>query len=548
MAVTVSAPSASTRFRLATVLIPALLVAFLASCGGPDLARRRAAAELLSDVEADSLGIAEFLALPGAQRDARRERARTWLRHAADTADPWSRAQAVRAAAGLVPDDPSVWLDLAEVRSWLGDDLGTDAALSAATAAIRQLNEPDADLRVDRGERDGIAVRASLQRAWYHYGRAEWHEGLGWARAALSVEPGNRRALVVKGLLDAAVHQTIRAERTASDLARRDPADPAVSWIHVLIDRAMGDDIAAYNIASRMKLGRDGSVRGLASIGVRSPDDRVAEFWQDMGALAEALGEWAQARWWYGEAAAALPLTATRYRSRFDGPRLGDPASAADLPVWLAFDRNFLAGSRSTYTALVFARFDAATTPADRTLWGGMTVNATGILLRRGEDRPWALRARGLVFLDRGNLERARSDLERAERLFAEEDREDPRVTAGLGRMWLQEEDHRRALPYLERAVRLAPMDPEAWSDLGLGRVMARDTAGAEEAFGRAIALDPDAATAWYNRGLMFLHAGDLEAAAADLGEAARLAPDNAEVGRLLQRIRVMQRETGAGD
>lgn len=522
-------PRCSRRFLTVVVALVAVLV--LAACGGPDAAKRAARAELMSDADMDSLGLDEFMDLPRPERDVRRQRARTWRDHAAAAEDAWTRAGVLETAAGLAPDDPHVWLDLAETARWLGDQLLVDRALSRATAALRHLNEPESDLRVTRSERDEIVIRAAVQRAWYHYDRAEWHKGLGWARAALSTEPGAVHALVIKGLLEAGAQQRVQAGIAAEDLFRRTAFARNAMWIRAVSALAYDDRVLAFNRA----------------VGAHAPDDRAAECFRDRGRIAEVVGEWAYARRWYADAAAALHPSAASYRRRVDHLRL-DEDVAVEMPVWLGMDRYFLTGSLSAYTALVFERFRSAGSAEDRTLWGGETVNAAGILLRRDEDRPWALRARGLVFLDQGNFQRAREDLQLAERAFAEADREEPAVVAGLGRLWLREEEHKRALPYLERAVLLSPMDPEVWSDLGLAKVMARDRAGARAAFDRAIELAPGEATAWYNRGLMFLHAGDLDAAAADLGEAARLAPDNAEVGRLLQRIRVMQRDPGAAE
>jgi len=508
------------------------VMAICAACGGPDPSRRAARAEIMSDAAADSLGLVAFVALTEDERALRRERATTWLQYADDTGDTWGRAQALQTATGLAPDDPVPWLDLAETVGGLGDVLRVDAVLDNATESIRHLNEPESDLRVSRRERDKIVLRAALLRAWYHYGRAEWHEGLSWARAALQVSPGSDGAAVIKGLLEAAVQHRPQAEAIAEDLHRRDQSDRHARWIRIVLDQAEGHLVSAFNLATQ----------------AGPPDEHVAEFWRDKACVAEQKGEWAYARRWYDESGAALPPGAARYRKRVDHSRCGEPAAPVEMPVWIASNRYYLTGSRSAYTALVFERFDTATTTEERTLWGGETVNAAGIMLRLRESHAWALRARGLVFLDQGNLVRARTDLERAERRFAEEDKEDRLVVAGLGRLWLQHEDHKRALPYLERAVLLSPTESEGWSDLGLGRVMAQDETGAAQAFGRALELDPTAVTAWYNRGLMRLHAGELDAAAADLGEAARLAPDNAEVARLLQRIRLMQRGSGPDD
>ncbi|MCP4571562.1 MAG: tetratricopeptide repeat protein [bacterium] len=525
----------STTRTMACALAGALVLAVVcAGCGGSHQAKRAVHAELMSDADLDSVGLERFFTLPGEERVVRRLRAETWRNHAADTDDSWARAEALQTAVGLAPDDPHAWLDLAETTGWLGNDLAVDAALLAATAALRNLNEPVSDLRVTREERNEIVVRTSLLRAWYHYDRAEWHKGLSWARAGLQVETGSDRLMVIKGLLEAGAQQRVQAEIAAEDVRRRQRTMGFSGWIRAIAKLAYGDPTEAYHLGW----------------GCGATDEHTTECFLDVGFVAETVGEWDAARRWYAESAAALHPGAARYRTRVDNLRLGEGVEAVEMPVWLSFDRHFLTGSLSAYTALVFERFSAADDSELRMLWGGETVNAAGILLRRNQaqDRPWALRARGLVFLDQDKLDRSREDLERAERLFSEAGREDRLVAAALGRLWLRQENHKKALPYLERAVLLSPTEPDVWSDLGLVKVMARDGEGAAAAFGRAIELDPDATAAWYNRGLMRLHAGDLDAAASDLGEAARLAPDNAEVAHLLQRIRVMQREETGND
>lgn len=503
------------------------IVAVCTGCGGSDQAKRATHAELMSNADMDSLGLVQFMALSGDERALRRERAGIWRSHAADSEDAWGRAESLRTAVGLAPDDPDPWLDLAETSGWLGDDLRVENALLNATAALRHLNEPASDLRVTRAERDDIVVRVSLLRAWFHYRRAEWHEGLGWAKAALQVKPGAISAAVIKGLLAAGAQQRAQAGIVAEDMRLHEPYAWNATWILAMIDLAYEDLYLAFNRATR----------------VTEPDEHSVDFFRDIATIAEFVEEWSYARRWYADSAAALHPSTARHRRRVDHPRLGEGPEAVEMPVWLSFDRYYLTGSLPSYAALVYERFTGAPTPGERTRWGGETVNAVGILLRQNRCQAHALRVRGLVFLDQERYERARADLERAERLFDEAGTENREVVAALGRLWLNLEDHEQALPYLERACLLSPMDPDVWSDLGLVRVMARDEEGAAEAFGRAIEIDPDAAAAWYNRGLMRLHAGDLDGATVDLGEAARLAPDNAEVGRLLQRIRVMQRE-----
>ena len=77
------------------------------------------------------------------------------------------------------------------------DDLDTDATsdeyadrrklfdcLDNAAAAIRALGRAESDFpRRSNRDRDEMALRTALLRAWFHYDRAEWREGLDWAAA-----------------------------------------------------------------------------------------------------------------------------------------------------------------------------------------------------------------------------------------------------------------------------------------------------------------------------------------------------------------------------
>jgi tetratricopeptide (TPR) repeat protein len=202
----------------------------------------------------------------------------------------------------------------------------------------------------------------------------------------------------------------------------------------------------------------------------------------------------------------------------------------------VAFGRYYVTGSRSAYTQFALERFRAAKEPAERDFWAGAVVNQAGIILRAGDEKLGARRARGLVFAWTGKEQRALTDLQQVARGL---ETPDPLVEAGIGHVLLLMQDHKRALPHLRRATSQEQDMASALSDLGLALIMDGEREEAAKALTRALELDPTLVRAWYNRGLMNLHAGDLAAAEADLARAAELAPDSLEIGQLLQQVKV---------
>ena len=517
-----------------------LLCAALAAggCGGPRGGSAPPFAQLTGLAAADSLDLATFLSLAPAERASRRAAAAEQVAAARTALDSRQRALALRTAAGLAPDDPDPWLELAGMWRWVGDYLHAEACLDHATAAVKAWGSPGADGPMDRAARDDAARHTALLRAWFHYDRAEWRQGMEWAQVAANLKSGDRDVWRIQGLLSAALGQRSQAQQFAADIRRKDTYSSDVNWILAVLDCARDQDRAAFALLL------NSDARGQTVAELRPGREHAAECFRDMGTIAERVGEWAYARRWYAESRAAVPLGRTDRITEVKAARLGPVAEAPVMPVWLAFDRHYVTGSLSAYANLALARFQAAAPGDDQDYWAAATVNATGIILRREDDRVWALRARGLVFAGRSQPDRGLPDLRQAAELLAGRGQFDAGIEAGLGHLLLSRQDPGAARPHLERAVALDPNLAVAWSDLGLVAVMAADPPAATAAFARALELDPQLVTAWYNRGLMRLHAGELDAAAADLAEAARLAPDNQDVARLLQQLEAQRRQT----
>lgn len=482
-----------------------------------------------SSAPEDSLGLEEFLALDPSGRQQRRELSDTWLERAKKASRARTKISDLTKAAGLAPDDPDLWLQLAKVWRWIGDDLRTMTCLDNAAAAVRNLGAGESDL-ADRGVgyRKEAAMRTALLRAWLHYDRAEYHEGLSWAKVAGKIEPGSALFFQVLGVLEGSLGHRSQALEIADDIRRARGYQTDEAWILSNLNRSLGRNREAFNHFLRL----------------RPIEDHAAECFRDMGLAAERVGEWSYARRWYRESHAHLPFADTSSLVEVTHDRLDPREPSSRQPFWLAFGQHFVTGSRSSYTAYALEQFDQAKNPETRDQWGGLVVNSAGICLRMDEDTPWALRARGIVFARTGKEDRGLEDLLRAEALLGELGIEDGRVAAEIGHLLLVEQKQNQAVNKLRGAVQLDSEYAAAWSDLGLALIMTGDQEGAEMALSRALQLDPTSVTAWYNRGLMNMHAGNLEQAVADLGRAAELAPDNQEVARLLQQVIRQSNET----
>lgn len=516
------------------VLIPAVAVAvlglpiLLAGCGATGGSVFRGPSRWAYDASSDSLGIEQFAALPLDEQLRRADQAAIWRLRAQQSARLEDRVHCLVNAGGLAPDDPDNWLDLVDVWRWVGDYVRTSNWLDNAVEAVSSFGYlgPDALGGSDTPEYWAAARRTGLARAWLHYDRAEWREGLTWTSVLYRRAPGDAEVIRAHGLLAAGAARPSIALRMAEDLERNDPFKSDGRWIRSVLDRARGFPVEAFSYFSRIESGVL----------------HASERWRDMGETAEVLRRYSHAERYYRNSFHNLPFADRSGIERVRYLRLGGENAAQEMGFWLAFDRFYVTGSLSSYTRFAWDRFENAAEPAQREFWAGQLVNGAGILLRKGMDEPWALRVRGLAFLATGQYEKCRVDLRRCSRLLTGLGQEDGRVEAGLGGVLLRREKFGAALPHLRRAVALDASNASAWADLGLALVMTGDRTEGRRALDRALREDPENATAWYNRGLLNLRAGDFEQAESDLQQAARLAPGNQDVVDLLQRAHSLQK------
>ena len=177
---TIGGPSANLRrrgrpFILGTAAAGLVVVACLvAGCAGTKDVECLPAEGLSYTAERDSLGLEDYLALATDQRDHRRRQARFWLGRARGADRAGDRIQGLVNASGLTPDDPDIWLRLAHIWRWVGEDLKTMSCLENAAAAVRAMARSDSDFP-DRSERHRqvFALRTAVLRAWLHFDRAD---------------------------------------------------------------------------------------------------------------------------------------------------------------------------------------------------------------------------------------------------------------------------------------------------------------------------------------------------------------------------------------
>lgn len=521
------------RWGFLAAMTTAAMICLCAGCSQPIGHFCTDPAEVVYTAARDSLSLAAFLELPTGRQEARRQMAIDWQLRASEAGSPSTRVQALTNAAGLAPDDPEPWLQLAEVWRWVGDPQFAEACLENAATAIRSL---------DREELDGLLVgsvdykmdyahRTALARAWLAYDNAQWDDGRNWADMAARLTPGDGHTMLVRGLLAAGGGSWSLAREIAADLRRSDVFDGSMAWIYGVHETAQHQ----YSVAFDHYFDQHPDVA------------HATECWRDKGIAAERLGDMSHAKRWYEESEAALPHDIRVCLTKRIHPPLSPDGGSPGSIIWLAFDRYYVTGSLSAYTALAMRRFDEATSAKERGFWSRRVVDAASNCLRRDWDRAWALRARGLVFASKDMVEMGLSDLKQASALLERRQfgiRQDQRVEAALGHLLLKKERHSAALPHLRAAVALRSSDAEAWSDMGLCYIMVGQRQKAEAAIAEAIEHDPQLPAPWYNRGLMLLHAGEFDRAEADLQEAARLAPSNAEIRGLLQQLNVMRRKT----
>ncbi len=486
---------------------------------------------------AESLGLDAFRGLPAEQQAIRRREADRHLLAAQGDVSLDQRLRRLHTAVGLAPDHAEAWGRLLEHARWFGDNQLAKARLASLQRALAAKPDP--------GNRD-LRRRAAQTMAWLNYDRGMWLDGLAWADSADALGDRNQ---VIRGLLLAGSGQFNYAQDIARRLAGQNDFSSNARWVNGVAEWYRGNPELARTV---VQLRRDTSFFVKPQEGpdafipgeLRPEPGHAAECWRDLGMLEEILENWNDARANYLRGFAAVAGADGRGVVRADARNLA--GSRRELPVWLAFDRFYVTGSLSSYTALAYARYAAARDPQTREFWASAAIDAAGVCIRRELDTPWALRVRGLIQVAAGRTREGRADLETAWRLLRDRRREDYATAAALGHLYLKDGRPAEALPLLRTAARLRPETATGWADLGLALILTGDLDAARPALNKALELDPELAVGWYNRGLLYYHTRQWSAAVADLERAAELAPEDQDVVRVLEQARYWERRAAA--
>lgn len=131
-----------------------------------------------------------------------------------------------------------------------------------------------------------------------------------------------------------------------------------------------------------------------------------------------------------------------------------------------------------------------------------------------------------LVLAQTGDFKNAGEQLDRAIQLQGNS-RSAARSHYLRARVWVAQQEMRKAASELETAVKLRPDYARAWSDLGGVRHLEGDEHGAELALDRAVALDPGDETAQFRLGRQCLENGEPRKAIDHLKAALRHDPND---------------------
>lgn len=157
-----------------------------------------------------------------------------------------------------------------------------------------------------------------------------------------------------------------------------------------------------------------------------------------------------------------------------------------------------------------------------------------------------AFSARSTVLFQRGKLDEALADMNRAVELRPQE----PRFLNNRALLLLSFQRHDQAITDADRALALQPDYPQAWNHRGLALFSQGKVAEAIVAYDAALSVDPDYVDALNNRGFARLHHRQLEGALADLNRVLTLNPKyvNGYLNRGMLRLAVRDFEGAVAD
>jgi tetratricopeptide (TPR) repeat protein len=521
----------------------------------------------LAVAEADSVGLAEFLALPAGNQAARRARVDEALKPLVATEagqdnldlwltnpDAWTPYRTYRVmpalgdviehldvALGLDPTRGDLWLARARILDVVGDERrARQSYVMGWEVVTRARDAQDDPVRLKRD----LAVGA----AWIERDAGWFDEGLAWLDRLRNIDlDDDSEYQLLRGLLLAGRGDLEEAMRVSYGIPpvelpvvsqlglegfrgrKTEPTDLLKRWLQAEVWFRRGHPDLAWHA-----LGEIPTWRRVVPLAHR--------LWQDLGLYAEIDGD-GRSNLMY-----ALSYLRRPYRKSLIPTPLSSDQVILGLPKRTA---NFYRLPSGGYHGGSIFAYAASSTMLALTRGMGMGADrryfqaqeALNVCIRRGIYPEEALALRGRLRFSRGYYVLAEVDLAAARAAFAEHDEVEPWTSYLLGLVAVGRERPEEAIALLEEAVHADRDLAGAWNALGVARLQLGDTDLARLAFDRAVELDPHDHMAWFNRGLLRAQIGDLAGGLDDFERAARLDPQNERLMRVIQLANVAQRQ-----
>jgi len=500
------------RTHLGKLILMTVCVAagLLTGCGSTPMQSHVWADSWVWTQPVDSLSVHEYVALPDPVQAQRRTDANYLLDHVGAASTHAGAVKLMSTAAGLAPDNPRLWLRLADESRKIGD---LDRAISCLDAAQQTLPLVNYQKRLE------LALEIVLARGWIHRDKGEWTAAVAWADSARALEPQDRGVEILTGIVLASRGDAQGATNMSRHIESTEFFRFEWRWIRAMAAFTQGELQDAYHWI----------------LGVRPEQPWSADFWRDASMVYERIGDEIEAARADRHALASLNLPPGTTGSL----KVMVPSPGSDKPLervlHMAYDGWPVSGSRLGWAWTAADSALTAIDPERHLHWSDRASELLSTSISYGFETQRCRELRGLVYLRAGAEELARQDFRRVVSEAPDLQSVDAKVLLELGHIVLKDKRWRRAIPLLRAGLARLDTNARGWGDLGLALLMTNQNQAGNEALDRALDLDPELAAAWYNRGLARFHAKQWAKAAKDLARAAELAPGNEDVLNLLQ-------------
>ncbi len=496
--------------RILSLLVVCAAVWMLAGCSAVPMQSKIWADSWHWTQPVDSLSVIDFVALTDDAQAQRRVDSNYLLDNVSKVSTHAGAVKLMSTAAGLAPDNPLLWIRLAQESRHIGDFNRALLCLDAAEQALPLVDYPT---------RNDCVLDIALARGWIYRDKGEWASAVAWSDSARGLEPQDRRVQILIGLALASRGDHQGATNMSRHIETTEYFLFEWRWIRGMAAFAQGDVVDAYHWL----------------IGARPQQPWSADFWRDVSMVCERVGDEIEAARADRNALAALnfpPGTTGAIEVTVVSPGATKPLQRV---LHMAYDGWPVSGSRLGWALTAADSALSVTDPERRLHWMDRASELLSTAISYDFQTQRCRELRGLVYQRAGAENLARQDFQRVVADAPGLQSVDPEVLLGYGHLVLRDKSWRRAIPLLRAGLGRLENNAQGWGDLGLALLMTNQNDAGNEALGRALVLDPDLAAAWYNRGLARFHAKQWKSAARDLARAAELASDNQDILKLLQ-------------